>query len=167
MSRTTYEPTPKRMPMNFEACFNDAFSDDGLGSVVEETRSRVSVPSVIEETKSRASVSVYEETKSRCGLPPTPSAASVTRRPPSIKLPEEPRKPKPAPNKTAKELEHIVRNLRQSQNLREAQGQGRSRQISATINQIRGLMASDRHIGSHLLKTGAVGMLVDQLRPLR
>lgn len=129
LSRTTYEPTPKKTTP-FEMCMNDAFSD--------------------------APESVYEETKSRHIAP---SVASSARRPPSVKMFEpEPRKtPKVSHKKGITHLQNIVENIK-------ADDGHATHRTAAAIGELRSLVSTNRHMGSHLLKTGAVGLLIDRLR---
>lgn len=129
LSRTTYEPTPKKTTP-FEMCMNDAFSD--------------------------APESVNEETKSRHIAP---SVASTARRPPSVKMIEpEPRKtPKVSHKKGITHLQNIVENIK-------ADDGHATHRTAAAIGELRSLVSTNRHMGSHLLKTGAVGLLIDRLR---
>ena len=134
LSRTTYEPTPKKAP--FEVCFtNDSYSE--------------------------SPESIAEEPEIKCRpLPATPSTACSSRqRPPSIRGSEQPERRK-APHEERKDisqLHNIVKCLR-------AEDGHTPRVNNTTIGDLRELASSNRTVGSHLLKMGAVGMLVDRLR---
>ena len=130
MSRTTYEPTPKKTPFAFDVCTNDAFSD--------------CPESVVEEPKQRSIA---------------PSVASSARRAPSIRAVEqEPRKvSKGAHKKGITHLQNIVENIK-------ADDGHATHRTAAAIGELRNLVSTNRHMGSHLLKTGAVGLLIDRLR---